>query len=199
PRPAQPLRHRHARCRPGLHLRVGAGPEHACLLPAALLRRRLLPPRGDVGAAAHAGRPPAERRRRCRAVGRDARDRLGGARPAGDGGVRGRVHVPRRPDLPLGVSGVATGSGAPRWETGALYLTNYGPYVTLGVGSLLAVLDGGPRDPGLAALLVALTAGWVYVLHTRSAVNRGRPSAYVYFFGFLALCALLILQHPLFF
>ena len=97
------------------------------------------------------------------------------------------------------MSGVATGSGATRWETGALYLTNYGPYVTLGVGSLLAVLDGGPRDPGLAALLVALTAGWVYVLHTRSAVNRGRPSAYVYFFGFLALCALLILQHPLFF
>ena len=70
---------------------------------------------------------------------------------------------------------MATGSGATRWETGALYLTNYGPYVTLGVGSLLAVLDGGPRDPGLAALLVALTAGWVYVLHTRSAVNRGRP------------------------
>lgn len=94
---------------------------------------------------------------------------------------------------------LSAGASATKWETGALYLTNYGPYATLAVGTLLATLDGGPRDPWVTALLVAFTAGWVYVLHTRSAVRRGRPSAFVYFFGFLLLGALLILQHPLFF
>lgn len=94
---------------------------------------------------------------------------------------------------------MAASASNTKWETGALYLTNYGPYATLGLGALLAALDGGTRDPWLTALLVALTAGWVYVLHTRSVVRRGRPSAYVYYFGFLVLCALLIGQHPLFF
>lgn len=87
------------------------------------------------------------------------------------------------------------------WELWLPRITAYGPYATLAAGALFAFLGGdAPARPWWAGLLVVAAASWVYLLYTRPGPPpKGSPRAFVYFFGFVALAALLVLQHPLFF
>ena len=87
------------------------------------------------------------------------------------------------------------------WEAWLPRITALGPYVTLAAGTVFAFLSGdGPADPLATSLLVALTSAWIYFLYTRPGPPpQGRARAVVYYLGFVALSALLILQHPLFY
>lgn len=86
------------------------------------------------------------------------------------------------------------------WERNFDTVTAWVPYVTLAIGTGLAVLDL-PRQRLFPTLgLAALAAGWVYVMFTRVGdFTRRQPWARLYFTGLILLAAGLMAYHGAFF
>jgi signal transduction histidine kinase len=91
----------------------------------------------------------------------------------------------------------------PRWERFGETMVGWCGYALLVPATILS-LASGPKNPGWQALTVAvaaLAAGWTYLMFTRLPPPRVRYRLRVgiFFIGFLAVAAFLMLRMPLFF
>lgn len=91
----------------------------------------------------------------------------------------------------------------PRWERFGEAMVGWAGYVLLLPATLLSLATG-PRNPawqGVTLAVVALAAGWTYLMYTRLPPPRVRHRlrVSVFFVGFLVLAAFLMLRMPLFF
>lgn len=89
------------------------------------------------------------------------------------------------------------------WERMGLLIRNWLPYSTLAISLLLAWLQPGQNVEQLlkTTLLSALAAAWVTFLYLRAPQRWARRplATIIYFAGFLAFAAALMLQYPIFF
>lgn len=87
------------------------------------------------------------------------------------------------------------------WENGFDHAMTWIPYVTLGIGTAIALVRPNPgQDRRLTITLAALTALWVVFMFTR-APERRRTSAWtrIYFAGLTLAALVLMLHNPFFF
>jgi signal transduction histidine kinase len=89
------------------------------------------------------------------------------------------------------------------WERWEEHIVTWLPYASLAIAVALSLLLPGQswQEAGWTAVLAALTALWVYLLHTRAPAPRDaqRWRMAVYFAGLLALGAALMLHEAVFF
>ena len=87
------------------------------------------------------------------------------------------------------------------WESGFDRAVKWIPYVTLGIGTVLALARPLPRQDRLLTLtLAALTALWVVVMFSRAPARRKTPVwTGVYFTGLTLAALVLMLHNPLLF
>lgn len=89
------------------------------------------------------------------------------------------------------------------WESWGLLIRTWLPYGTLGIALVLAWIQPGQswREYLETTLLTVLAAAWVTLLYLRAPERWSRRSLrmVIYFTGFLAFSAALMMQHPIFF
>lgn len=87
--------------------------------------------------------------------------------------------------------------GSSFWERGYGWAAWYGPYATLGLGTVLAFAIREGQDPLVTGALAAAGAAWIRLLGPRGEVeSQGR--LWLYFVGYLVLGAVMMAYHPLF-
>src|SRR5690606_27415657 len=179
---------------------VGSGHRHGRLLPAPVLRRRLLPDAGDARRAPHDQRAHSLRSGRAvagRGVGRAERRDSYSRR---HGSVRHGVRPVRRAPLPVGMSHEAFPSRERSfWERGLDLAAAYGPFLTLAVGTAFAFAVPNESPPLVITGVVALAASWIYFVYPRGDLDDRQGQLRVYYAGYIVLAAVLIGLHPFFF
>jgi signal transduction histidine kinase len=89
----------------------------------------------------------------------------------------------------------------PRWDLRAQKFIDYSGYALLAVGLVLVMAQPqSQQDRLIAVLLTIVAAAWI-TIYLRVPAFRGERAAFtrIYFFGFVAIAAALMLHNPLFF
>jgi signal transduction histidine kinase len=89
----------------------------------------------------------------------------------------------------------------PRWDLRAQRFVDYSGYALLAVGFVLVVTQPQPLQDRLIAILLSVVAAAWITLYMRVPAFRGARAAptRIYFFGFVAIAAVMMLHNPLFF